>query len=256
MVAGTAAEDTPPLDDLVRTIRAVTLSGAGWPQRRDGRTDPAVRRLLADPYSLSPDRDAEPDHGREAELTRIVHDHLAGQYVGPFMMAGINTRVVRRSNALLDHAYGPGFRYREVTALGESHPRALVTGLATAGPGALLLLTSNQRIGAQAEAILRALLPKPGQGPSEKAQQAGETGFEIHTRTSTGAHYAETVHIDGAPAFLATALLTSQAGLCHALDEDQLPDRAGVLTPATARNGALADRLRGAGITLQAERLT
>ena len=102
---------------------------------RAGRTDPGVRRLLADPYSLSPNRGAEPDHGREAELTRIVHDDLAGQYVGPFIMAGINTRVVRRSNALLDHGYGPGFRYREVTGLGESHPQAIVKGLATAGPG-------------------------------------------------------------------------------------------------------------------------
>lgn len=108
----------------------------------------------------------------------------------------------------------------------------------------------------RAEALLRRLLPKPGQGPSEKTQQAGKTGFEIHTRTSTGAHYAETVHIDGAPAFLTTALLMSQAGLCLALDHDQLPDRAGVLTPATALNGALADRLRGAGVTLQAERLS
>lgn len=225
-------------------------------QMRAGRTDPGVRRLLADPYSLSPDRGAEPDHGREAELTRIDYDDLAGQYVGPFIMAGINSRVVRRSNALLDHGYGPRFRYREVTGLGESHPQAIVKGLATAGPAALLLLASNQRIGAQAETVLRRILPKPGEGPSEKTMQAGETGFDIHTRTSTGAHYAAAVHIDGDPGFLATALLMSQAGITLALDQDQLPDRAGVLTPATALDGALADRLRGAGVTLETRRLS
>lgn len=224
-------------------------------QMRAGRIDPAVRRLLTDPYSLSPDRGAEPDHGREAELTRIVHDDLAGQYVGPFIMASINTRVVRRSNALLDHAYGPGFRYREVTALGHSQPQAIAKGLATAAPGALLLLASNQRIGAQAEALLRRILPPPGEGPSEKTMQAGETGFDIHTRTSTGAHYATTVHIDGDPGFLATALLMSQAGLCLTLDQDQLPHRAGVLTPATALDGALTNRLRAAGVTLETRRL-
>ena len=225
-------------------------------QMRAGRTDPGARRLLADPYSLSPNRGAEPDHSREAELTRIVYDSLAGQYVGPFIMASINSRVVRRSNALLDHGYGPGFRYREVTGLGDSRPQAIAKGLATAGPGALLLLASNQRIGAQAETVLRRILPKPGEGPSETTMQAGETGFDIHTRTSTGAHYATTVHIDGDPGFLATALLMSQTGITLALDHDQLPDRAGVLTPATALNGALTDRLRRAGITLETRRLS
>jgi short subunit dehydrogenase-like uncharacterized protein len=225
-------------------------------QFRAGRTDRAVRRLLADPYSLSPDRGAEPDHGRQAELTRVVHDDLAGQYVGPFIMASINARIVRRSNALLDHAYGPRFRYREVTGLGDNQGRAIAKGLVTTGPPALLLLAGNKRIGAQAEAVLRRLLPKPGQGPSEKTQQAGETGFEIHARTSTGAHYVETVHIDGDPGFLATALLLSQAGLSLALDQDRLPDRAGVLTPATALDGALVDRLRSAGVTLNNRRMT
>ena len=33
-------------------------------------------------------------------------------------MAGINTRVVRRSNALQQHAYGRRFRYREVMSAG------------------------------------------------------------------------------------------------------------------------------------------
>lgn len=224
-------------------------------QMRAARTDPAVHRLMTDPYSLSPNRGAEPDHGREAELTRIVYDSLAGQYVGPFIMAGINTRVVRRSNALLAHGYGPGFRYREVTGLGQRHPQAIAKGFATAGPGALMLLASNQRIGAHAETVLRRILPKPGEGPSEKTMQAGETGFDIHTRTSTGAHYAATVHVDSDPAFLATALLMSQTGITLALDQHQLPDRAGVLTPATALDGALIDRLRNAGVTLETRRL-
>lgn len=47
----------------------------------------------------------------------------------------------------------------------------------------------------------------------------------------------------------------SQAGLCRALDQDRLPDRAGVLTPATALDGALADRLRSAGVTLNNRRI-
>ena len=34
-------------------------------------------------------------------------------------MAGINTRMVRRSNALLDFAYGAGFRYDEAIDMGK-----------------------------------------------------------------------------------------------------------------------------------------
>jgi short subunit dehydrogenase-like uncharacterized protein len=41
-----------------------------------------------------------------------------GGWVGPFIMASINTRVVRRSNALRDWAYGRQFRYQEVTGFG------------------------------------------------------------------------------------------------------------------------------------------
>jgi short subunit dehydrogenase-like uncharacterized protein len=39
-----------------------------------------------------------------------------------------------------------------------------------------------------------------------------------------------------------------------ALDRDQIPDRAGVLTPATAFGTQLVDRLRKAGIELEVGR--
>ena len=43
--------------------------------------------------------------------------------------------------------------------------------------------------------------------------------------------------------------MMGEAALCLALDE--LPDRFGVLTPATAMGGALVERLRAAGMTLE-----
>ena len=45
-----------------------------------------------------------------------------------------------------------------------------------------------------------------------------------------------------------------EAALCLALDRDRLPDRAGVLTPATAMDGALVERLRAAGQTFEVSR--
>ncbi len=75
-------------------------------------SDRALRRLLADPYGLSPDRanDLSTD-GRDPLAPRW--DGEAGGWAAPWMMAAINTRVVRRSNALLGHRYGKGFRYQE-----------------------------------------------------------------------------------------------------------------------------------------------
>ena len=56
------------------------------------------------------------------------------------------------------------------------------------------------------------------------------------------------------PGYAATAMMMSEAVLCLALDRDRLPLRAGILTPAAALNGALVERLRAAGMTLDVER--
>lgn len=76
------------------------------------RRDPAVRLLLADPYALSPDRSAEPDLGDEADVRHPEHLVDPDVWAAPFVMARVQHRVVRRSNALLGHAYGRRFRYR------------------------------------------------------------------------------------------------------------------------------------------------
>ena len=70
------------------------------------KKDPPSRRLLADPYALSPDRDAEPDLGSERDSMKPLQDDRLGGWLAPFVMGTVNTSVVRRSNALQDHAYG------------------------------------------------------------------------------------------------------------------------------------------------------
>jgi short subunit dehydrogenase-like uncharacterized protein len=54
----------------------------------------------------------------------------------------------------------------------------------------------------------------------------------------------------------ATSVMLGETALCLALDTDNLPDYAGVLTPATAMGAALAGRLRSAGHTLGARQIT
>ena len=82
------------------------------------KKDPPSRRVLADPYALSPDRAAEPDLGSERDSLKPLRDDRLGGWLAPFVMGSVNTRVVRRSNALQDHAYGRRFRYRELMLTG------------------------------------------------------------------------------------------------------------------------------------------
>jgi short subunit dehydrogenase-like uncharacterized protein len=118
--------------DLVDTTLVVTalrgrVSGGTLAsmmgQQAEMRASAQLREIAADPYALSPDRAAEPDLGDERDPGWARYDAGLGMWTGPFVMAGINTRVVRRSNALQGWAYGRRFRYREVTGFG-------------AGPGA------------------------------------------------------------------------------------------------------------------------
>ena len=74
--------------------------------------------MLTDPYALSPDRAAEPDLGSERDSLKPFRDDRLGGWLAPFVMGSVNTRVVRRSNALQGHAYGRRFRYRELMLTG------------------------------------------------------------------------------------------------------------------------------------------
>jgi short subunit dehydrogenase-like uncharacterized protein len=102
-------------------------------------------------------------------------------------------------------------------------------------------------------ALLDRVLPRPGQGPSEKAQRAGRFRMRTHTRTPSGEHWVATVAASGDPGYSATAVMLGQSALALAAG-DGLPDRAGVLTPATGIGRPLIDRLRAQGFTLTVAR--
>jgi short subunit dehydrogenase-like uncharacterized protein len=213
--------------------------------------DARQRKLLFDPYSLSPDRDAEPDLGRQPDMGPPRHDDDTGQWLAPFVMAAINTRIVRRSNALQDWAYGRRFRYRETMATG---PGPVGLAKAAALVGGLGALTGALAVKPVRGALGR-FIPSAGEGPSEEAREKGFFKIEIHARTPSGERYVCRVEAQGDPGYKATAVMFGESALCLALDRDRLPARAGVLTPATAMDGALVERLRAAGHTYEVEKL-
>ena len=214
----------------------------------DMKASGAARKVVGDPYGLSPDRAGDPDGRGERDLRGVARDEALGQWIAPFVMASFNTRIVRRSNALQDWAYGRGFRYREVTGLGTGRLAPVVgAGLA----GGIVGLAGGLAV-KPTRMLLDRVLPDPGEGPSEKAREAGLFRMEIHTTTSTGARYVSRVAAKGDPGYKATAVMMGEAALCLALDRERLPQRGGVLTPASGIGTALADRLRAAGMTLEA----
>jgi short subunit dehydrogenase-like uncharacterized protein len=247
--------------DLTDTTLAVTALRGGFSggtiasvlgQFDEMRGSADSRRIVIDPYALSPDRGAEPALGAERDLLTARYDPGIGQWTAPFLMASVNTRVVRRSNALRDWAYGRRFRYREVMGFGTGPAAAAGAFALTAGLGAL---TAAAALPAT-RALLKPVIPKPGRGPREKTRSGGFFRIEIHARASAGARYLTRVEAKGDPGYAATAVMLGESGLCLALDRDRLPGRPGVLTPATAMGTVLADRLRAAGQTFEARRVT
>ncbi|MET0966674.1 MAG: saccharopine dehydrogenase NADP-binding domain-containing protein [Nakamurella sp.] len=213
----------------------------------DVRGDPALARRLGDPYLLSPDRAQEPDLGRQSN-TFLAERLDDGTWVGPFVMASFNAQIVRRSNALQAHRYGRELRYREVVRTGRSLLAPVLAGGIAVGTGALAVGMRNRLT----RPVLDRVLPDPGEGPSEKARSAGLFRFEIRALTTTGARYTATVAASGDPGYAATSVMLSQAALCLATDE--LAPAGGVLTPATAMNGALTARLRAHRFTFDVRR--
>jgi short subunit dehydrogenase-like uncharacterized protein len=104
--------------------------------------------------------------------------------------------------------------------------------------------------------VLDRLLPKPGDGPDERARRAGHFTVDLFTATSSGARYTARVRADGDPGYAATAVMLGEAALALVLDRELLPPSVGgVLTPATGIGNALVSRLRAAGMELSARRL-
>ncbi|AGL17799.1 trans-acting enoyl reductase family protein [Actinoplanes sp. N902-109] len=216
------------------------------------RADKAARRVAASPYSLTPDRAAEPDLGRQPDAVTVPGrevDPALGGTLAPFLMAPYNTRVVRRSNALRDYAYGRSFRYRETMSTGGGPLSPLLAAGTKVGIGALIagLALPPTRF------VLDRVLPKPGTGPSEHTRRTGHFTVEIYTTTTTGARFSSRFRMQGDPGYAATAVMLGESALALVLDRDALPATpGGVLTPATAIGDALVTRLRAAGVELTA----
>ncbi|WP_123025232.1 saccharopine dehydrogenase family protein [Mycolicibacterium stellerae] len=220
--------------------------------------DPETRRLLEDPYTLTPDRAAEPEFGAQPDYPwrrgAQIAPELDGIWTSGFLMASTNTRIVRRSNALQDWAYGSRFRYSECQSVGSSALAPVASAMA-AGVGAMVSGLGSRYFDKVPEGLVDRVVPKPGSGPSERTRERGHYKIETYATTTTGVRYRATMSQQGDPGYKATSVLLGESGLALAADRDRLSELRGVLTPAAAMGDALLARFPAAGVSLSVDRL-
>jgi short subunit dehydrogenase-like uncharacterized protein len=216
--------------------------------------DSGQSQAMAEPFLLNPPGAAPADRTAHADPTTAHHDADFDAWLGPFVMGPINTRVVRRSAALLqatgERAFAPGFVYQEYLRVGRGPAAALGAAGLSIGMGA-----SQFALGFSAlRRAARAFVPAPGQGPSVARMDGGSFRCELIGRTASGKTLRGRIADRGDPGNRATTKFVCEAALALALDSTKLPGgRAlgGVLTPSTAFGAVLARRLAAAGMTIE-----
>ncbi|MEZ5138246.1 MAG: saccharopine dehydrogenase NADP-binding domain-containing protein [Acidimicrobiales bacterium] len=199
--------------------------------------DKEVRAILADPYALAPPdlRSGPP----QPEVVAPQRDPGTGHWLGPFVMAAVNTRVVQRTHALLGRPWGPTFRYREAMDLGDGPLGAAKAGGLAAGSLAGMGLLAVEPVRG---ALGRWVLPKPGEGPTPEQQAAGHFDVRFSGTTASGARIATQVTGDRDPGYGSTAKMLGEAAVAL-LDLPRDEVGGGFWTPAAAFGDRLVERL-------------
>ncbi len=204
--------------------------------------DPAVRRVLRNPYALDPDPDAP--HPKTDDRLVGWEPHLKMFFV-PFFMAATNSPVVRRGHALAGYPWGHDFVYREVMTTPGNARGAIMAATITAGLAGLMAAMKRPRL----RAMLQKRAPKPGEGPSQEKRERGH--WKVRFIAEDGDDRLLYIVADpaGDPGYASTAKMLGESALCLAYDHLDSPG--GCLTPSVAMDGALLERLRKAGLTFQ-----
>jgi short subunit dehydrogenase-like uncharacterized protein len=213
-----------PMPRVRMRIRALRGSGSGGTMATMRATmaaakeDPSVLAALVDPFAL-----AGEFHGPEQPRGQDrIEEHDFGGWSGPFMMAMINTKVVHRSNLLLDHRYGTDLVYDEMILLGPNPSDE--SGDMRADPGL-----------------------QPGEGPTREEREAGHYDIVFRGEDPDGDVVEVEVAADLDPGYGSTSRIIGEAALCLA----DTTGPGGCLTPAVAMGSDLVDRLRNhAGVRI------
>lgn len=197
-----------------------------------------IRRLMSNPYSLNPDPDFVGADKGEQLVARYSSE--LGSWTAPFVMSAINTRVVRRSNALLDYRYGVDFSYTETMATSGGLTGFALASSIAAGVvafGAISTLKAGRR-------LIGLVLPAQGEGSKVDPDKPGFYVIDFHGETDNGRKLHARVSGDADPGYGSTSKMLAEAAVCLALDEDKLQAGGGFWTPSSAMGTHLLSRLQ------------
>jgi len=212
----------------------------------EAKEDKNIFKVLTNPYGLNPiDEQVGED---KSDLRSIVFDKASQSWIGPFIMAGINTKVVRRSNILSGYSYGKNFRYEEATIYGKGF-KGRMKGIINTIPMGLMM---SAKPGSLLKRAVDAVLPKPGEGPTKKQREDGFYNLKFYITLEDGSSAFAKITGDMDPGYGSTSKMLGEAAVC--LAKDKLSNLSGILTPSIAMGDALLKRLeKNAGLTFSFE---
>ena len=210
---------------------------------KEAYADRNVFKVLNNPYGLNPKDKMEGMDKKD--LRKIIFDKESNSWIYPFIMAGINTKIVRRSNALSNFKYGKDFRYEEATMSGKGISGFWKAILAVF-PLAMVGLNPNSFL----KKIVNSFMPKPGEGPGLEKRKNGFYNLRFYVTIDERRKAFAKVVGDNDPGYGSTSKMLAESALCLAFDK--LSENYGVVTPSIAMGKQLLERLRNnAGLNFQ-----
>ena len=205
--------------------------------------DSLIRKILTNPYGLNPEgQRSGPD---KRDLNKVKYDEDSKSWIAPFMMAGINTKIVRRSNALSNYSYGKNFTYDESIMTGDGF-RGRIKAIISVLP----LIFLSAKPGSLLKRIFNYFTPKPGQGPNENERENGYYSMRFYIRYNDKSRALVRVTGDRDPGYGSTSKMLAESAIC--LSKDSLKDTYGIITPSIAMGDQILDRLQAkAGLTFK-----
>ena len=210
---------------------------------------PDLQKALRDPYSLAPDH-AKTKTLNSTSLRTVKWDRNVNRWICPFVMAGINTKIVRRSNGLMDNDYGDDFQYNEVYSYQRGIIGYLKAFFMTISLGLTIFFMKYKF---SLNILKKYFFPSPGKGPSYEKRKNGFFKIRLVGYTDKNKQLSMVINGDSDPGYSATAKMITESALSIILNEQDIPTNAGVLTPATGIGMILAERLKNNGITFNLE---
>ncbi|MGI9428815.1 MAG: saccharopine dehydrogenase family protein, partial [Bythopirellula sp.] len=217
-----------------------------------GPREPSIKRFMMEPYSLNPEGQREgPDRAEKMMPFKVKYDEDLKCWTMPFFMSPINTKIVRRTNAVLDYPYGKDFRYEEAMAMGGGPVGCIV---ATVGSGASRGFMWAMAFPPTRWLLKKLVLPRPGQGPSQSVRENGFWKLTLVGKMSNGNVIRARVAGEGDPGTESTSRMLVESAICLAQDEDRIEVGGGIWTPASAMGELLLTRLStNAGLSFELE---